>query len=139
MRPTSLAIPFLIAAVACVPATSRRDASQGPGYLITAERIRESGAADAWEALVRTHAPLGLNETPNGEPYALTRRGRNSIMLSSTPLLVVDEVVMSDFLYLRRIPAESIAFIRILNGSDGTLHYGTGAGNGVVVVKTEAR
>ena len=139
MRATPLFLPVLLAAIACVPSAGRGSGSGGEGYLISAERIRESGATDAWEALVRTNAHLGLNENASGEPIALSHRGRNSIALSSTPLLVVDEVVMADFRYLRRIPAESIAFIRILNGSEGTMRYGTGAGNGVIVVETEAR
>lgn len=133
-----LVLPLLLA-VACIAPKARTESANGPGYLISADRIRQTGARDAWEALVRAHAPLGLNENANGEPIAMTHRGRNSIMLSSTPLLVVDEVVMTDFVYLRRIPAESIAWIRILSGAEGTMRYGTGAGNGVIVVETEAR
>lgn len=133
-----LALPLLLA-VACIAPQARTESANGPGYLISADRIRQTGAKDAWEALVRSHAPLGLNESANGEPIAMTHRGRNSIMLSSTPLLVVDEVIMTDFVYLRRIPAESIAWIRILSGAEGTMRYGTGAGNGVIVVETEAR
>ena len=141
MTPNPRALPFLLAILACVPPAANRGDDDGGagGYLITAERIRRTGATDAWEALVRTHAPIRLDETPNGEPAGLSRRGQNSLVLSSTPMLVVDEVIMSDFIYLRRIPAESIAYIRILNGAEGTMRYGTGAGNGVVVVRTEAR
>lgn len=141
MTPIPRALPLVLVCLACTAPAHRRDASSpgDGGYLITAERIRESGAADAWEALVRTHAPIRLDETPNGEPAGLSRRGQNSLVLSSTPMLVVDEVIMTDFVYLRRIPAESIAYIRILNGAEGTMRYGTGAGNGVVVVRTEAR
>jgi hypothetical protein len=124
---------------ACVPPALPRDADGGTGYLITADRILRSGATDAWEALVRTSAPVNLTETPNGEPRGMSKRGRSTILLSATPLLVVDDILMSDFHYLRRIPAETVAWIRILNGADGTSRYGTGAGNGVVVVKTRPR
>jgi hypothetical protein len=125
---------------ACAPAASRSaNEAADDSYLISAERIRRSGATNGWEALARSGAPVSMGETPNGEPRSLNRRGRNSIMLSSTPLLVVDDIRMADFHYLRRIPAETIVFIRILSGASGTLRYGTGGGNGVVVVQTRAR
>lgn len=126
--------------IGCSPAASRGPAAASDdSYLISAERIERSGARNGWEALARSGAPISLGETPNGEPRSLNRRGRTSITLSSTPLLVVDDVLMADFHYLRRIPAETIEFIRILNGATGTMRYGTGAGNGVVVVQTRAR
>lgn len=130
---------LLLSVAGCAPAASRSAASGAEeGHLITRERIQRSGAKNGWDALSRTGAPVSLSETPAGEPRSLNRRGRNSIRLSSTPLLVVDNVLMADFHYLRRIPAETIEYIRILNGASGTMRYGTGAGNGVVVVETRA-
>ena len=131
--------PMLLVSAACIPAATQRDPDDGTGYLISAQRIRETGATNAWDALMRSGAPIGMGESPSGEPRNLSRRGRNSLFLSSTPLLVVDDVRMVDFHYLRRIPAETIAYIRILNGVDGTGRYGTGSANGVVVVRTQPR
>jgi hypothetical protein len=39
-------------------------------------------------------------------------------------------------MYLKEIPAETISKIQIFSGVSGTTRYGTGAGNGVVLVST---
>lgn len=111
-------------------------APQGEGKLITAAMIDHSGADNAWEVLRRTGTHLSLRENANGEPTKMTYRGHHSVLLSSTPLLVVDGSRMVEFTYLRSVPASMIQSIRLLNGTSGTKLYGTGAGNGVVVVTT---
>jgi outer membrane cobalamin receptor len=107
--------------------------------MITGEQIRRSGATDAWEALRRTGTHLNMREGPTGQPSRLSRRGPSSILLSNEPLVVIDGARMIDFRTLRQVPAQIIASIRILSGHQGTTHYGTGAGNGVIVVETTSR
>lgn len=106
------------------------------GYLLTAEQVRRTGANNAWDVLRRSGAPLSIAEDRNGNPGRVRKRGNSSINLSNTPLLVVDEVQMADITYLREIPAASIHSIRIFSGTQGTIRYGTGSGNGVIVVTT---
>jgi len=106
------------------------------GYLLTAEQVRRTGANNAWDVLRRSGAPLSISEDRNGNPGRVRKRGNSSINLSNTPLLVVDEVQMADITYLREIPAASIHSIRIFSGTQGTIRYGTGSGNGVIVVTT---
>jgi outer membrane cobalamin receptor len=107
------------------------------GRLITAEQIKNSGAVDAWDALRRKANYLSLRETYSGEPTRLSSRGRSSILLSEIPLVVVDGIRIADFRHLRQIPAATVASIRILNGVEGTAHYGTSGGNGVILVRTK--
>lgn len=108
------------------------------GKTISAEQIRRSGARTGWEALKRTGTHLSMREDARGEPSRLNYRGHNSIQLSSTPLLYVDGAQMASFTYLRDIPARVISRIRIYSGVSGTKYFGTGGGNGVILVETAA-
>jgi len=105
------------------------------GRVFTEAQIQRSGATNAWDALRRLGTNLSLSETPVGRPRTATRRGAGSIALSSAPTVLLDGV-RSDFAALQKVPADRILEIRILNGVDGTARYGTGAGNGVIVVTT---
>jgi hypothetical protein len=102
---------------------------------ISREEILRSGALDAWQALRHFGTFLEIKENRRGDGLVY-QRGRNSLLLSSQLMLIVDEVQMADFQYLKQIPAETVEFIRILGGAEGTARYGTGAGNGVIVVRT---
>jgi outer membrane cobalamin receptor len=113
--------------------------SHGEGRVITAEQIRKSGATNAWDALRRVGTHLTMRETSNGQPARLMNRGPSSILLSSDPLVVIDGVRMIDFRTLDQVPAQIISSIRILAGHEGTTRYGTGAGNGVIVVETKVQ
>ncbi len=113
--------------------------SSGDARVITAEQIRKSGATDAWDALRRVGNHLSMRETSSGQPSRLSNRGPSSILLSSEPLVVIDGVRMIDFRTLNSVPANIISSIRILPGYEATTRYGTGAGNGVIVVETKTR
>lgn len=134
---TLLSAAALIFGAGCHP-TARTGQGTAPerGKLITRAQIRESGARNAWEAVRGTGTFLSARENGNGEPVALTRRGRGSLVLSAAPLVFVDGAQTSSFQQLRTIPATSIESIRIFSGVQGTLYFGTGGGNGVVVVET---
>lgn len=137
---SALALSMLLLLPACSAnqhVTSRK--SQGEGRVITAEQIRKSGATNAWDALRRVGTHLAMRESSTGQPARLMNRGQSSILLSSEPLVVIDGVRMIDFRTLNSVPAEIIASIRLLAGHEGTTRYGTGAGNGVIVVETTAR
>jgi TonB-dependent starch-binding outer membrane protein SusC len=106
------------------------------GQIITAEDVERTGARNAWEVLKRSGTAISLGEDTRGNPGRVRQRGNSSIYLNNAPLLVVDEVRMADLAYLREIPAEAIEKIHIVNGARGTARYGTGAGNGVIIVTT---
>ncbi len=116
------------------PGTTR--AGTAPGRVITAEQIARSGATNAWEALRRSSTHLLVRENSRGEQARISHRGANSLLLSNEVLVVVDGIHLTDWTYLREIPAASIAYIRIMSGPQGTVQYGTPAGNGVIVVST---
>lgn len=106
------------------------------GRLITADAIERSGARNGWEALRAAGTHMTFGEDSRGNPTTITRRGHSSIELSPYPLLVVDGAHIDRFEYLRDIPALSIASIRVLDGTEATRYFGTGAGNGAILVFT---
>jgi len=121
---------------ACGLHSATKPLTDDEGYLLTAEDVRRIGGDNAWDVLRRSGAPLSITEDRNGNPGSIRKRGNSSLSMSSTPLLVVDDVQMTDVAYLRDIPAASIHTIRVISGAKGTLRYGTGSGNGVIVVTT---
>ncbi|CAN5878607.1 hypothetical protein BH23GEM5_BH23GEM5_17870 [soil metagenome] len=136
----TLALSILLLLPACSAnqhVVPRRTA--GEGRLITAEQIRRSGANNAWDALRRVGTHLSMRESSNGQPSRLSNRGLSSLLLSNDPLVVIDGVRMIDFRTLNTVPASIISSIRVLAGHEGTTRYGTGAGNGVIVVETKPR
>jgi outer membrane cobalamin receptor len=106
------------------------------GKVITYEQIARSGARNAWEALQRTGTHLKTRDSGYAKPSDLSYRGRGSMLLSAAPVIYVDGAQTSDFAQLREIPVSHIELIRIFNGIQGTKYYGTGGGNGVIVVET---
>lgn len=139
--PRSLLGTLLVLSVAgCGTLTlAGKGSFRSEGKLITAEQIQRSGARDAWEALKRSGTHLSMREAYAGEPTRMTYRGRSSVRLSPTPLLIVDGAQTSDFTYLKQIPAAGIASIRVLTGVSGTKYHGTGGGNGVIEIRTKTR
>jgi hypothetical protein len=131
----------LLALTAC--ASGHRSVDPKPRRdpnLITREDIVRSGATDAFEALRLASTHISLSEargqmTLTHEVQA-TSRGRSSLLLSAQMLLVVDDVQRLDVTALREIPADNIAWIRVLTSLEATPIYGTEGGNGAIVVRT---
>lgn len=106
------------------------------GKVITSKQIQESGATTAWDAIRRNGTFFSTGENTAGKPTGLSRRGRGSMVLSENPLVVLDGAHTSDYTLLREIPAHVIESIRIFAGVEGTRYFGTGGGNGVILVRT---
>ena len=103
---------------------------------LSAQEIKESGAQNAWEALRRLGG-VRLQETPNGAPGRIRpTRGNMTLLLDDSPIVVLDGARLLDYDVLRALPARQIASIEFLNGVDGTLKHGSGAGGGAIVILT---
>jgi outer membrane cobalamin receptor len=127
---------FALPAGACgTRAAPMRDADHA-GRVITEAQIARSGATNAWDALRRAGTGLTVVESGAGRPRALGRRGNNSVLLSSAPVVVLDGIKVNDLQTLQKVPADLIFEIRILNGAEGTRRFGTGSGNGVIMITT---
>lgn len=114
------------------------DLSKNPpvGQVVTAERILETGASTAWDALkytVRTHYFTDYR----GQPVRIfTDRGVGSLELREEPLVFLDRARLSDIQLLRYIPANILLRVQVLNGTDGTTYFGTSAVAGVILIET---
>ena len=106
-----------------------------PGRVLSAKDIQKLGARDAWEVIKRTGL-YSTRETEHGDAQRIWRRGRGSIVLDESPLVVVDGVLMEDFRVLQDIDVRVIDFIRLLNSVEGTYHFGAPGGAGAILVHT---
>jgi hypothetical protein len=127
---------WLAAACATGRVDSLGEPSEQDGPLITREDIEGSGARNGWEALRLGLTHLNYQYTRQGSDVRVTHRGVSSFLIDPQVLLVVDGTHMQSLSVLETIPAENINYIQILSARVGVVKYGTGAGNGVVVVKT---
>ena len=122
----------------CGPAV-RNETSHVPAgtFLITAEQIEKSGARTAWQVLKHNAPMLQTSDDRNGRPAKLGRRGRASLMLDDSPMIMLDGIHIADFRALDDIDAQSILSIYIYDGVEGTTYYGTNSVSGVIVIKTK--
>ncbi|MDB4947652.1 MAG: hypothetical protein JWM27_301 [Gemmatimonadetes bacterium] len=127
----------ILLATACAPAaTARRSGPPPDTHVMSADQIAASGARTAWEVL-RHSGRLHLSETADGRPTGvLSDHGRSSLYLDDAPLILVDGIRIIDISILYTMRAEQIERVRFLNGTDGTIAHGTGAGSGVVEIET---
>lgn len=133
--PTILTL-ILTAGCATAPLGSGAFPPGRDGLLLTREEIAKTGARNAWEAIRLGATHLNIQFPREGSPARVTLRGTDSFLISAEVLLVVDGTQMASLSYLEDIRVENIDYIQILSASEGTIRYGTNAGNGVIVVKT---
>ncbi len=126
----------LVAACATAPVGDPTAPKEREGQIITREDIERSGARDGWEALRWGATHLNFQHTREGSPVRVTHRGVDSFFIDPQVLLIVDGAQMQGLSFLENIPANNIEYIQILAARVGVVKYGTGAGTGVVVVKT---
>ncbi len=106
--------------------------------LVTEYGIKQSGARTAWDALQRTVPFFTFRENNHGGPSRVEHRGRSSIVLRDQPLILIDDVELTDFGLLGGMPASDILQIEVLEGIDATTRYGTNATKGVIKISTKS-
>lgn len=132
-----LKLTLVAALIAGCSTNSQGDRARAaePGQLITTKMIRDSGLSTGWDVLRRYANHLSFSEHERG-PVRITRRGRESIHLNESPLLVIDGVKVQDFRTLVSLPARDIESMRILSGAEGTVKHGIFAASGAIIVRT---
>ena len=106
------------------------------GPVITREQIERSGALNAWDALRLGLTHLTFQSTREGSETRVTHRGVQSFFINPQVLLILDGTHMQSLAILETVPANNIDYIQVLSARVAVVKYGTGGGNGAVVVKT---
>lgn len=115
------------------------DGLEPGGTVIFQDRIKEMNCRNALEVVERSGAHLLIQREKQGAPVKITHRGRDSLLLKGNVQVVIDGALVNRGVRaLEDIPASTIDFIQILSGREAVLRYGSGGGNGVIVVKTSA-
>ena len=102
----------------------------GVSNAISGDELRRSGQNNLWTAL-QGRIPGLVIETDNFGEAEITMRGKNSFVAPSTPLFIVDGVVVDslDFINLY-----DVDYVEVLK--DATI-YGSRGANGVIIVHTK--
>ncbi|NJB37246.1 SusC/RagA family TonB-linked outer membrane protein [Croceivirga sp. JEA036] len=129
----------------------KKDDDISSSTIIKTDKISRSGEPNLVQGLAGKTS--GVNITQNsGDPGAgayIQIRGQNTILGNSSPLIIVDGVPVSNSAFgagtagvvqqsrLNDIPASDIESVTVLKGAAAAAVWGTGAANGVVVIKTK--
>ena len=137
-RATPVALLLALAACASRPRRAERLANDGPGRVVTAERIARMNATTAWEVVRRSGFMVSASDKQGRASRLQSRRGRSSVVLahSDTPLVILDGVRTHDFRVLEQVPARALLFVRYLSAIEATVAQGTDAGGGLIEVRT---
>lgn len=135
----ALRASLVVVLLGCAPTVQKETSARLPAgtFLITAEQIEKSGARTAWQVLKQSAPMLQTTDDRNGRPAKLGRRGRASLMLDDSPMILLDGIRIADFRALDDIDAQTISTIYIYDGVEGTTYYGTNSVSGVIVIKTK--
>lgn len=130
-----LLVVAAVSAVGCGQRVRERR-YEAPGVqLILPDEIAASGAQTAWE-VVRRLSHMTTLSTTSGEPSRMYRRGRSSIVIRETPVVVIDGAQATDIAILSTIRADQIAWMRVLTGAASSTQFGAQGGAGAVIVAT---
>ena len=129
----------------------KKDSDLSSTSVVKVDQLKKSGEAGILQAL--SGKTSGVNITRNsGDPGAgayIQIRGQNTILGDSSPLIVIDGAIISNNSIgggtggvvqqsrLNDINQEDIESISVLKGASAAAVYGTGAANGVIVIKTK--
>ena len=129
----------------------KKDEDLGSTSIVKVAQLQKSGEAGILQGL--SGKTSGVNVTRNsGDPGAgayIQIRGQNTILGASSPLIVIDGAIISNNAVgagtdgvvqqsrLNDINQEDIESVTVLKGASAAAVYGTGAANGVIVIKTK--
>jgi TonB-dependent SusC/RagA subfamily outer membrane receptor len=113
-------------------------AGAAPRSVLTEEDIRQSPGRPI-EDLLMDRFPGVIVARTNDGGISIRIHGTGSLMGSSEPLYVIDEVPMQldNGAALRAINPLDIVFIEVVKDPVGTALYGVRGANGVIIIKTK--
>ena len=108
------------------------------GRVVTSAQIARWNLADAYEVMERIGG-YNTEESTRGNVRVRQRRGQPSMTSApgDRPIIVVDNNVVNDASFLRRIRAQQLDRVVILSPAAAGARYGTGAGAGAILLFTK--
>jgi outer membrane cobalamin receptor len=117
----------------------RPDGLEPGGTVISRDEIDHMKVRTALEVVERGARHLLIQRTREGTPVRIYHRGVDSFLLEAAVLVVIDGLLVNYGVQaLSDLPSATIEYVQILSAREGTMKYGSTAGNGVIVVKTNA-
>ncbi len=129
----------------------KKDEDLSSTSIVKVDQLQKSGESGVLQGLAGKTS--GINITRNsGDPGAgayIQIRGQNTILGASSPLIVLDGAIISNSSFnqgtagvvqqsrLNDINPDDIESISVLKGASAAAVYGTGAANGVLVIRTK--
>tara|TARA_R110002051_G_scaffold51436_1_gene98634 strand:+ start:77 stop:3286 length:3210 start_codon:yes stop_codon:yes gene_type:complete len=129
----------------------KKDEDLSSSTTISTEEISKSGETGLIQGLSGKTSGVNITRS-SGDPGAgayIQIRGQNTVLGSASPLIVLDGVIISNTSVgsgtdgvvqqsrLNDINPEDIANVTVLKGAAAASIYGTGAANGVIIIKTK--
>ena len=121
-----LSFPRLVAALGPLPILVACASSGLDRNVITAPELSRSRATSAYDAIRQIRPELLRARDPGALVY----------FRASRPLVAVDNTVVGGVEVLRAIPVAKVARIEFVDGWKATKAYGSGFGNGVMLIET---
>ncbi len=129
----------------------KKDEDISSGTLVKSEQIVRSGETGLLQGIAGKTSGLLITQSA-GDPGAgayIQIRGQNTILGSSSPLIIVDGVPISNGNFgsstagvvqqsrLNDIPASDIESMTVLKGAAAAAVWGSGAANGAIIIQTK--
>jgi len=121
-----LSFPRLVAALAPLPVLVACASNGLDRNVITAPELSRSRATSAYDAIRQIRPELLRTRDPGALVYFKTAH----------PLVAVDNTVVGDVEVLRAIPVAKVARIEFVNAWKAARVFGSGFGNGIMLIET---
>jgi len=125
-----LSLPRLLRVLSPLPVLIACASGGGAGNpsVITAPELSRSGSANAYEAIRHIRPELLRHRDP----------GALLLFTARTPAVAVDNTLVGGVEQLRGIALDEVARIEYVGASDAARRYGSGFGDGVMLIETRA-
>jgi hypothetical protein len=122
-----LSLPRLAGVVSQFPIlVACASAGAGDANVITAPELSRSKAPNAYDAIQRIRPELLRTRDPGTLVYFKARR----------PIVAVDNTLVGGIDVLRTLPTSTVARIEYVDSWVAAKRYGTGFGNGIMLIET---
>ncbi|WP_157278860.1 SusC/RagA family TonB-linked outer membrane protein [Proteiniphilum acetatigenes] len=119
--------------------TQKRSDITGSVTSVPKERLSNLPVQNIAQSIQGVAAGVNITQTSSvpGDAASIVTRGRSSVNLSNSPLIVVDGVAMSVDASLNDVNPNDIESIEILKDASSVAIYGVQGANGVILITTK--